>query len=89
MAMNKLAGFALGFGVVTIVLAFVALIVQTVQSAIANASSNTSTAYAVATNGLTALSNFGNWLTLIVLVGIASIILGLLLAFGGGGSDSI
>lgn len=85
MAMNNLASFALGFGVVVVVLAFVALITQNVQSAIENASSNTSTAYNIATQGLNALNNFGGWLVLIVLVGIASIILGLLVAFGSGG----
>jgi hypothetical protein len=83
MQLNELAGAALAFVVIGLVIAFGAMIAADVQATV-ETDYGDSVANDTLTNVLEALSNFGGWLPLLALVIIAVVIIGFLIGgFGG------
>jgi len=83
MQLNELAGAALAFVVIGLVIAFGAMIAADVQETV-EADYGDGVANDTLGNVLEALGNFGGWLPLLALVIIAVVIIGFLIGgFGG------
>ena len=78
LGIGDIGPFALAIGVAVIIVAVVAMILATMKDNVTEGN-----ATAIIQKGLTAMSNFGDWFGLIVVVGVAVIILGLVLLLRG------
>jgi len=81
LSIGDIGPIALSLGVAVIIISVVSMILSNMQQ---NVNETTETeAYDVLTKGLDAMSTFGDWFNIIVIVAVAAIILGLVLLFRG------
>jgi len=79
LSIGDIGPIALTLGVAVIIISVVSLVLGNMQDQV----NDTSTAYDIIGKGLDAMSVFGDWFNIIVIVAVAAIILGLVMLFRG------